>query len=501
MTSKATLGVIGAGAMGQGIIQVALSGGMTVQVFDAKPGGAAAGIEAVQKRLARLVEKGRIDEAELTEIASRTSVANALRDLGGCDVIIEAVFEDLELKQQIFSELEEHVSDDCIIASNTSSILISSIARACRHRERIAGMHFFNPVPLMQLVEIIRGPETSSRVAERLSELGTRMGRTPVVVKDSPGFLVNHGGRAYTTEAIRILHERVATPAQIDAVMRDCHGFRMGPCELMDLTGIDVNFPVSQIVYDGYAQDPRLRTFFPHKALYEAGRFGRKTKAGHYDYDEDGKAIGADGGDFETDHAPATRLIVPPEPARNITAAFAREIGCTVAESDDSGSPILVSLAGEDCATYAARTNSDHERLVAIDLRGRSDERVTLMTAPGARPECLATVAAAIIAAGRRVTAIKDSPGFIAQRICAMVANLGCEMAQIGVAAPDEIDLALKLGLNYPRGPLEIAEDFGVRDMLEMLETMQDITGDDRYRPSLWLRRRALLGLPCHTPN
>jgi 3-hydroxybutyryl-CoA dehydrogenase len=498
-TPELTIGIVGAGAMGQGIIQVSLTGGMNVIVYDARDGGAQDGIDAVKGRLDRLVEKGRLDEIDVTEMMTKVSAADSLAGLAGCDVVIEAVFEDLELKRSIFSELEAHVDDDCILASNTSSILISSIARACTRRERVAGLHFFNPVPLMKLVEVIRGAETSTEVADGLAALGERMGRTPVIVKDSPGFLVNHGGRAFTTEGNRLLHERVATPAQIDAIMRDCCGFRMGPCELMDLTGVDVNYPVSQIVYDGYSQDPRLRTFFPHKALFEAGRFGRKTGAGHYEYDTDGKAVDDGSADHKTDAEPCSRAIV--RQRHEGIEEFAEAVACPVSETDDGESPILISLLGEDCSTYAARTGVDFKRVVAVDLYCRTEERVTLMTPPGADEAILKGVSARIAAAGRKVTAIADSPGFVSQRLRAMVANLGCEMAQIGVAEPDQIDLAMKLGLNYPMGPLEMAEDFGLENMLTALHRMQEVTGDDRYRPSLWLRRRAQLGLPCHTPN
>jgi 3-hydroxybutyryl-CoA dehydrogenase len=493
------VGVIGAGAMGQGIVQVSLAGGMQVVLHDAKPGGAEAGIDAVRARLDREVSKGRLEQSAAAEMIARVTVADGLEGFAACDVVIEAVFEDLELKRSLFSKLEEHVRDDCVIASNTSSLLIASIARACKRRDRIAGMHFFNPVPVMRLVEIVRGPETAAAVAVSLAGLGERMGRTPVTVKDAPGFLVNHGGRAYTTEANRLLHERVGTPAQIDAIMRDCCGFRMGPCELMDLTGIDVNYPVSRIVYDGYSQDPRLRTYFPHLALFEAGRFGRKTGSGHYTYDDDGVQVDDGSADFQASAEPCARLIV--RQRHEGVSEFAEEIKCPVSEQDDGESPVLVSLLGEDCSTYASRTGIDHRRLVAVDLYCTTVKRVTLMTSPGADAAALEAVAARVRASGRAVTAISDSPGFVAQRITAMIANLGCEMAQIGVATPHEIDLAMKLGLNYPKGPLEMAEDFGLENMHAALVRMQEITGEDRYRPSLWLRRRAQLGLACDTEN
>jgi len=493
------VGVVGAGAMGQGIAQVSAMGGMHVLLHDASEQGAEAGRKAICGRIERLAEKGRIDASEAAEMCGRLQVVAALTDFAECHAVVEAIFEDLEIKQNLFAELEQVVSDDCVIASNTSSLLIASIARNCRLKHRIGGMHFFNPVPLMRLVEIVRGPDTDETTIGFLTGLGTRMGRTPVTVKDAPGFLVNLGGRAYTTEAMRLLHERVATPAQIDAVMRDCGGFRMGPCELMDLTGVDVNFPVSQIIYDGYMHDPRLKTSFPHRYLMEAGRFGRKTGQGNYLYGDDGAMTGFDSPDHTTDAAPATTIILVE--AEDQLIDFSQSLGCRVLQQDDGASPLLAAPLGEDCTSFAARTGCDHQRLVGVDLQCNTQARVTVMTAPGADLVIRDSVATTIAESGPAVTVIADSTGFIAQRMQAMVANLGCEMAQIGIAEPEQIDLAMKLGLNYPRGPLELAEHLGLDVTLAILERMHWITGDDRYRPSLWLKRRALLDLPCHTPN
>jgi 3-hydroxybutyryl-CoA dehydrogenase len=494
-----TVGIVGAGAMGQGIVQVALAGGMNVILLDVREGAAEAGISNVFKRLNRLVEKGKLEEKQVAEMRGRAIAASGLGEFSACHLVIEAVFEDIDLKQRVFGEIEEAVSDDCIIATNTSSILISSIARASHNRGRIAGMHFFNPVPLMRLVEVIRCPETRDDVVDFLVEVGKRMGRTPVVAKDAPGFIVNFGGRSYTTEAMRILHERIATPAQIDAIMRDCCGFRMGPCELMDLTGVDVNFPVTQIIYLGYDDDPRLKTSFPHRLLLESGQLGRKAGRGNFTYNDKGEMIDPPSPDHVTDAAPAKSVVLCE--ADEALEKFAAELDLAVLKDDDGKSPLLAAPLGEDCSAFAIRTGADFRRLVAVDLSTDISKRVTVMTAPGADEGARDAIAAAIAASGRAVTAIKDSPGFVAQRIRAMIANLGCEMAQIGVAAPDQIDLALKLGLNYPQGPLEMADLMGPGNVLALLNRMQELTGEDRYRPSTWLRRRAGLGLPISTPD
>lgn len=490
------VGIAGAGAMGQGIAQVAVQGGIRTLLFDTQQGAAEAALENIRERLDRLVEKGRLDRGDANAAARLLTPVTSVEGFAGCDVVIEAIIEDIRAKQTLFQEIEAVVRSNCIIASNTSSIPIASIARACEARGRIAGLHFFNPVPLMKLVEVIRAIETSDETAERLTALGKRMTRVPVVVKDSPGFLVNMGGRAFTTEGLRLVHEGVATPTEVDAVMRDCFHFRMGPFELMDLTGIDVNYPVSQIIYDGYMQDPRLKTSSNHRAMADAGLLGRKTGLGWYRY-EGGKPLERPSPDITSSAQPASKIaLAVDDPA---LADFLAKIGLTI--GDDGQGPIIAAPFGDDATATALKTGADFRRLVCIDLSGDTSKRITIMTAPGADLAFRDTVAASLQAAGLSVTAVKDSPGFIAQRIAAMIANLGCYMAEIGLAAPADIDMAMKLGLNYPKGPLELADALGPTTCFTILERLQAITGDDRYRPTLWLKRRAALGLPIHTAS
>ncbi len=499
--------VVGCGAMGQGIAQVSAQGGMRTFLYDAREGGAAAAKDRIAGHINRMAEKGRVSETDADAAINRLEVAGTLGDLAECDAVVEAVFEDLDVKRALFAEIEVSVGPECLIASNTSSIPIASIARDCRHRQRIGGLHFFNPVPLMKLVEVIRAAESSDETISNLMALGKRMTRVPVEVKDSPGFLVNMGGRAYTTEALRIVHEGVATPAQVDAVMRDCWGFRMGPFELMDLTGIDVNYPVSQIIWEGYGYDPRIKTSPNHKAMFDAGLYGRKTGQGWFAY-ADGKPLDRPSPDFETDVAPARKVVLTagdPSPAQSAATldplrSFCEEIGVTPI-ADDSESPILGAGWGFDCAHIATLAGVDPARLVGVDLAGNQSKRVTLMTPPGGDPSALAAVAAAVSASNRSVTAIKDGPGFVGQRMAGMVANLGCYMAEIGLASPEDIDTAMELGLNYPRGSIALGEDIGADALLSLLGALQTVTGDDRYRPTSWLRRRAQLGLSLYTPN
>ena len=453
----AKIAVIGAGAMGQGIVQVSVQGGMPVYIFDLKEGGADAAKAAIKKRLERLVEKERISQEACQSAVALMHPVASLEEVADADLVVEAVFENLEVKRELFTKLEAVVSKHAIIASNTSSIPIASIASACSHPERVAGLHFFNPVPLMKLVEVIVSAATSQATIETLVAIGKQMTRTPVVVKDSPGFLVNMGGRAFTTEGLAIYQDRVASPEQIDAIMRDCHGFRMGPFELMDLTGIDVNYPVSQIIYNGFMQDARLRTSFLHKAMVDAGRLGRKTGQGWFTYEE-GKMVNVPSPDY-IPQGTAGPVAVASDSTE--LAALCTELGLELV-ADDGACPLLAAPIGTDATETALKLGVDSRRLVCIDPLGSLEKRVVLMMAPGADSQAADKVAAGIIANGRAATLIRDSAGFVGQRLAAMVSNLGCFMADIGLASPADIDTAMRLGLNYPKGPLEMADHLGV---------------------------------------
>ncbi len=495
----ATVAVVGAGAMGRGIAQVGAQGGLTVLMYDAQAGAAERGRASIAEMIEGTVAKGRLPRAEADAALSRLRVVDRLEDLAAADAVIEAIVEDVEAKRALFRKLEDILRPEAIIASNTSSIRIASIAAACTRRGRIAGMHFFNPVPVMKLVEVIRAPATHPAVVEALTALGRRMGRVPVTVSDSPGFLVNLGNRSFSTEALRIATEGVATPAQIDAILKDSAGFRMGPFELMDLTGIDVNFPAAKIMYEGYFHDRRLATSPLHQSMAESGQLGRKTKAGWYAYDGEGKLVPQRTDTVSSAAAPARVFLPEPDLA---LVALLQGTGVEIASADDGEMPIIAAPLGEDATGLAHRLSLDAKRLACLDLTGNTARRITLMRAPGANPGSIDSVVTLLSRTGTKVTVIKDSPGFVAQRVIAMIGNLGCEMAQIGIASPADIDLAMKLGLNYPAGSLEFVDWLGGPErVLRILTQMQAITGDDRYRPSLWLRRRALLGLSIHTPD
>jgi 3-hydroxybutyryl-CoA dehydrogenase len=498
-----TVGVVGTGAMGRGIAQVTAQGGIKAILFDAVQGGAAKAKAGILDTLKGLVAKGRLTDADVAKTEANLGVASTLDDLKACHVIVEAVFENLEVKQKLFGELEAVVSPETIIASNTSSIRISSIARALKHRERVCGMHYFNPVPLMKLVEVIRAADTAQWVVDAMVALGKRQTRVPVVVGDTPGFLVNLGGTAIGTEGLRIYQEGRASVAAVDAVMRDACGFRMGPFELMDLTGIDVNFPARKIIYEGFFHDRRMTPSPYHESLYAAGKLGRKTGSGWYDYEAQGPNKGAKvdpGADHLPSVPPATSAVVMDSHNEKLVQLVVAAGAKTLA-ADDGKSPILIAPIGKDATTEAIERGLDPTRTVAVDLTGDAGKRITIMMPPNGNHQVRDAAAAMFAKAGTRVTLIKDSPGFIAQRMVSMIANLGCEMAMIGIASAADVDTAMTLGLNYPRGPLALADWLGVKECHEILVQLQAITGDDRYRPSQWLRRRAMLGMSATTPE
>ena len=286
---KLNVGIIGAGTMGSGIAQVAATSGCNVKVFDLNGGALSKAENKLEKILNRLIEKGKIDLAEKERIQSNIQYVDALKNLSESDLIIEAIIEDIDIKQNVFIELEYIVSQDCIIASNTSSLSIASIASTLQKSQRCIGIHFFNPAPLMKLVEIIPAIQTSQEVLEKSVKIISNWNKTVAIAKDTPGFIVNRVARPFYGEALRIYEEGIADVATIDKSLKELGGFRMGPFELMDFIGNDVNYTVTETVFMAFYNDPRYKPSFTQKRLSEAGYLGRKTGKGYYEYDENGK--------------------------------------------------------------------------------------------------------------------------------------------------------------------------------------------------------------------
>ena len=487
MSDVTTLGVVGAGPMGAGIAQIGLTSGVKVVLFDLSEQALAKAAQDIDGRIVRLVEKSMLPPGFAEEARSRLTLASTLDAFAECEVVIEAIIERLEPKQKLFADLEKIVPADTILATNTSSLSVAAIASLCSDKTRVCGLHFFNPVPLMKLVEVVVAPSTSAETAQRATAFSKQVGKAPVTVKDGPGFLVNLQGRAYTLEALAIVQEGVTDPATLDRIMRDAAGFRMGPFELMDLTGIDVNFPASSYIYQGYQHDPRLKTTTLHELMANAGLFGRKTGQGFFDYAEG--AGFPPGPEASANPAPVNVSLAEPSPELEALVAAAG-----LGKGDDA---VLIAPVGEDCATVCARLGLDPKKVVALDLTAIEKKHLTVMSAIGGGAAA-AVVADWLRGAGYQVELIQDSPGFVLQRILAMIANLGCELAQIGIGSPEDIDLAMELAQNYPKGPIAWGEWLGAAKTHSIMGNLQAVTGSDRYRPSLWLRRRAQLGLSLY---
>lgn len=280
------IGIIGAGTMGVGIAQVAATAGCKVVLFDANAPQIDKALTGLEKTLQKLAEKGKISQEKAAEIRNNILKGEALQDLKDSDLVIEAIIENKDIKTKVFTELETYVSENCIIGSNTSSISITSLGAELKKPERFIGIHFFNPAPLMPLVEVIPSLLTEKTLAEKIYNLMKEWGKTPVIAKDIPGFIVNRIARPYYGEALRIVEENIATPEQVDEAMKTLGNFKMGPFELMDLIGVDVNFAVTTTVYKDYFYDPKYKPSLLQQRMSEAKLHGRKTGKGFYDYSE-----------------------------------------------------------------------------------------------------------------------------------------------------------------------------------------------------------------------
>ena len=491
------IGVIGAGAMGRGIAQVAATGGMTVLLTDSRPEAVADAVKSIEKALARLKEKGTLEQGAMDQALARIKPVQNVEQLSECRLVIEAVIEKLDVKQALLAQLEGIVSDDCIIASNTSSLSITTIASKCSHPERVAGFHFFNPVPAMKLVEVIDGLQTLPAVGDALMDVGRRMGREPVRIKDAPGFLVNQVGRAYTLEAAHLVSEGIATFEDVDAVMHETAGFRMGPFVLLDLVGLDVNHPATEAIYTQFYHEPRYRPSVLMQSRLDAGMLGRKTKRGFYDYSEQKDAAPA----AEVKGASSSPYPVwvskaePAQAEKLIALLKTLDVKIEDGAKPSASALCLVTPLGDDATHCAVEQGLDAKRVVAVDTLLDLGKRRTIMSTPVTEASYVDAARALFSSDGVAVTVTRDSPGFIAQRIIAMIANIGASIAQNRTASAADIDKAVKLGLGYPHGPLGFGDALGAGTLHKILNNMQRRYGDPRYRSNLWLTRRAELGV------
>ncbi len=497
LSTSEIIAVIGAGAMGAGIAQVAAQAGHPVRLYDTRDGAANAGIDGVRRQLERRVAKGKIDQEEVDNIIARMTPVDSLAELADSRLVIEAIVENLEVKRQVFAELESLCGPDTLLTSNTSSLSITSIAADLERPERVAGMHFFNPAPVMKLVEVISGLATDTEVAETLYATAEKWGKVSVHASSTPGFIVNRVARPFYAEALRLLQEGAAEPATLDALLRQAGGFRMGPFELMDLIGHDVNYAVTRSVFDAYFGDTRFEPSLVQQALVEAGRLGRKSGQGFYDYRENAESAAPD-------FASPVEAELPPlviEGTLGAAAALvvrAEQAGLDVVRQE-SDSDLLrlggltLALSDGRCATERAQVD-DHEALVLFDLcldYGKASA-IALSASPGVDAENRNLAALLFQRLGLQVTWLADTPGLVVLRTVAMLANEAADAVLQGVCSARDCDRAMQTGVNYPRGPLGWADSLGLRFVHRTLTHLQQSYGEERYRSSFLLRRKAL---------
>jgi 3-hydroxybutyryl-CoA dehydrogenase len=495
------MAVVGAGVMGTGIAQIAAQAGVEVLLFDNREGAAEAARANLGQTLDQLVAKGKVPGSDAQATLERLRVATALTELSDVDLVVEAIIERLDAKQALLAQLEAVVRDDCILATNTSSLSVTSIARECKHPERVAGFHFFNPVPLMKVVEVIDGLASDPRVGDSLQALATRMGHRGIRAKDTPGFIINHAGRAYSTEALQILKECVTEPAEIDRILREGLGFRMGPLELFDLTALDVSHPVIESIYNQFYQEPRYRPAALTRQMLEAGYVGRKVGRGFYRY-VDGQVDAPEPQAVPTVEAfPPVWLGTENDNDRASLSALLEQLGAQVEQGATPSDDALCLLApyGDDATRAAQRFATDPTRTVCIDPLLDCTRYRTLMLTPTTRVDLRNAAHALLARDGVGVSVINDSVGFVAQRVLAMIVNLAGDIVQQRIASVEDLDEGVRRGLGYPQGPLAWGDSVGPQRLLTILERMTELTGDPRYRPGPWLRRRAALSLSlCH---
>ncbi|MET7693066.1 3-hydroxyacyl-CoA dehydrogenase [Streptomyces sp. NPDC005483] len=483
--------VVGTGTMGQGIAQVALVAGHPVRLYDAVPGRAVEAADAIGARLDRLVEKDRLTAADRDAARARLVAAEHLTGLADCTLVVEAVVERLDVKQQLFRELEDVVGEDCLLATNTSSLSVTAVAGALRHPGRFVGLHFFNPAPLLPLVEVVSGFATDVSSATRAYETARAWGKAPVACADTPGFIVNRIARPFYAEAFAVYEAQGAEPATIDAVLRECGGFKMGAFELTDLIGQDVNESVTRSVWRAFFQDVRFTPSLAQQRLVESGRLGRKSGQGWYDY--------TDGAERDEPHTaeraqPPAYVVAEGDlgPASELLALI-REAGIQVREDEEDHGTRLVLPSGGQLALADGQTSVEFRDVVYFDLAldYRRATRIALSASQDTSQQTLGEAVGLFQALGKDVSVIGDVPGMIVARTVARIVDLAHDAVAKGVATKEDIDTAMRLGVNYPLGPFEWSRRLGRNWAYALLDDLHLRDPSGRYAPSLALYRHA----------
>ena len=503
------IGVAGAGTMGAGIAQLGCLAGARTLLHDPDCDALERGVKRIEQQLDRGAQRGRWSEADAEQAADRLQAAPTLEDLAPCELVIEAAPERLEIKRELFARLSEVVSENCVLATNTSSLLVSALATAATRPERVVGMHFFNPPQLMRLLEVVAGVESSERAVAIARAAGEAMGKHVIDAVDGPGFIVNRCNRPFGLEALRLLAEQVATIGEIDRICRLGGGFRMGPFELMDLVGVDVGLDVSRSFYEQSFGEPRWRPSPITVKTVAAGRHGRKSGRGYYDYPESGEhrppdpePLQSGGGDglvvvagesqlafelIEAAEQAGWEVVAPLEAAERQTPFLILDL--TGGEEPDAplqGAPQAIcatagSLAaldpGGSAVGFHALPPLDASRLVEL-TRGPD----SAASAAGATEQFFATL-------GKHTIWVGDAPGLVLGRIVCQVINEAAFALGEGLGSAEDIDAGMVHGLNYPRGILAWADEIGLDHVLSVLDGLFSERGEERYRVAPLLRR------------
>jgi 3-hydroxybutyryl-CoA dehydrogenase len=490
--------LIGAGAMGKGIAQICAQAGSTVYLFDNNPAAAEGARQSLIEVWGKLAQKSKITEGDAKNFAERVHVASQLSELKSCELVVEAIIEKIDIKKELFTALEAIVSPVCTLVTNTSSLSVTAIAACLSKPGRFAGYHFFNPVPLMKVVEVIAGLKTEASTCQRLIEYSRQIGHTPVSAQDTPGFIVNHAGRGYVTEALRISSESVCDFVTVDRVLRDQAGFKLGPFELMDLTALDVSHPVMESIYKQYYEESRYRPSYITAQRLAGSLLGRKVGEGFYKYIDNQQQVPSEG-------PPPNLAKLPPvwvstKAARRASLLqMLKDFGVSIetASAPSEQALCVVAPLGLDVTTVAVLERIDPTRTVGIDLLmpDESTKRRVIATNPVTREDMRDAAHAIFAKDGKALSVIRDSAGFITQRVIATIVNIASDMCQQGICSPEDLNTAVTLGLGYPLGPLQFGDQLGPNNILETLLNLQSVYADPRYRPSPWLRRRGALGI------
>ena len=512
---QTTLGVVGAGTMGAGIAQVGLTSGMHVVLYDPIP----AALESAIERIARGIERGK--ERELwdadagTLIGSQLVTSSELASLAQCELVIEAAPEELPLKQALIRDLGAVLAADAVIASNTSSIPITMIAAGAIDPAQVVGMHFFNPVPLMRLVEVIPAAQTSPETLARATNFGAALGKLVIAAPDSPGFLVNRCGRGFFGEALRLLQERVAGVEQIDRICRMAGAFRMGPFELMDLVGIDVNIAIAKSFAELSFGEPRWRPNPLQARMAASGSLGRKAGHGWYTYgeqahrDEDPVAPAAGGGEGRTLAVLGEGQLAAHLRARATGAGFSvaeepsdRAIATGFADPDVRASALGDGPHPIVCCATSSLAFRRIPQAVGFNIPNHAAQRalVELTCTPTTPPATVRVAGEVFTGLGAHQEWVADAPGLVLERMLAQIINEAAFAYGEGVGTAEEIDTGVTVGLSYPRGPLAWGQLLGFERVLATLDGIWQERREERYRPAPALIASAAQGEPA-TPG